>query len=68
MLAELGCLNGRRASQKAQLQPNLTDSNQVLWTRQTLVIDGPWITSADTTAAKQLLEAVVRSSAMLQRE
>jgi serine/threonine protein kinase len=68
MLAELGCLNGRRASQKAQLQPNLTDSNQVLWTRQTLVIDGPWITSADTTAAKQLLEAVVRSSASLQRE
>jgi len=63
LLAELGCLNGRRASQKDQLPPALATSNRVLWTRQTLVIDGPWITSGDATAAKQLLEAVVRKSA-----
>ena len=63
MLAELGCLNGRRASLKTQLPPSSNNRNQVLWTRQTVVIDGPWITSSDTTAAKQLLEAVVRSSA-----
>lgn len=66
LLAELGCLNGRRASRHAQLPPATGNGYGVLWTRQTLVIDGPWITSSDTTAAKQLLEAVVRSSASVE--
>lgn len=61
LLAKLGCLAGRRASRSAQSATESADGLRVNWTWQTVVIDGHWITSADTTASKQVLEAVVKT-------
>lgn len=62
LLAELGCLDGRRASRPAKELPNSASSKRVQWIWSGVVVDGPWITSADNAAAKQLLEKVVQAA------